>query len=307
MALKDRVAESLGRDLPGEVRVMARLLADHADAAAVLFYGSVLRTGRLDDLLDFYVLTDEPTQEPLVWPQISIHAISVGSRVVRAKVATMPLVLFADAAGGGRLDTTIWTRFCQPCALAWSRDAEAAGEVAEAVAAAVVTAASHAAVLGPAEASPEAFWEALFERTYNAELRVEAPGRSAAIVGHDPRHYRSLLPLAWATVGIGFSSEAEALRPVVPADLRESLGGTWRRRAALGKVLNIVRLVKAAFTLRDAGSYALWKIERHTGGRIRATNWRRAHPFLAAPGVLWKLWRLRERQPQPGADQQTIS
>jgi hypothetical protein len=307
MALKQRVAEDLARDMPGDVLAMALLLAEHADAAAVLFYGSVLRTGKFDDLLDFYVLTDEPAQQPLVWPQISMHAISVGARVLRAKVATMPLALFADAASGRRLDTTIWTRFCQPCALAWVRDAEGAGDVAEAVAAAIVTAASYAAVLGPAAAPAEAFWAALFERTYTTELRVETPGRSGAIVAHAPRHYAELLPLAWAEAGIGFAWEGEALRPVVPAEVRQLLSVGWRRRAALGKPLNILRLVKAALTMRGAGSYALWKIERHTGGRIAATNWRRAQPVLAAPGVLWQLWRLRERQTQPGADQHMIS
>ena len=43
------------------------------------------------------------------------------------------------------------------------------------------------------------------------------------------------------------------------------------------------------------GSYAAWKIERHTGIPIKLTPWRERHPLLAAPGVLWSLWRARRK------------
>jgi hypothetical protein len=292
--LRERVAAGLAAELPAQVVEFAARLADQTGAVAALFYGSVLRTGKLDELLDFYVLTDA-ARAPLIWPRISFPEIPVEGRVIRAKVATMPLSTFADAASGRRLDTTIWTRFCQPSALAWARDEEVAREVTDAVASAVVTAAGYAAVGGPEVGPPGSFWTALFDRTYHVELRVEAPGRSAAIVGHAPGHYADLLPLAWAEAGIAFSREGDALRPQVPAPMGRALASSWRRRAVLGKPLNILRLFKAAFTLRDAGGYALWKIERHTGVHVEATRWRREHPILAAPGVLWQLSRARQR------------
>jgi hypothetical protein len=291
-SLHERVAADLAQELPADVAAAARQLAEDADAVAVLFYGSVLRTGKLDDLLDFYVLTDAE-RAPWIWPRIGFHALAVGRRTIRAKVATMPLSVFADAASGRRTDTTIWTRFCQPSALAWARDAQAAANVADAVAAAIVTAARYAAVLGAEAAEPQAFWTSLFDRTYVTEFRIEAPGRSAAIVAHAPAHYADLLPLAWAEAGIAFMRDGATLRPEVPAPVRRALMDGWRRRARLGKPLNILRLLKAALTLRDAGGYALWKIERHTGVHIEATRWRREHPVLAAPGVLWQLSRAR--------------
>jgi hypothetical protein len=296
--LGKRVAADLARELPADVGAVARQLAEDAGAAAVLFYGSVLRTGKLDELLDFYVLTDEK-RAPWIWPRISFRAFTVGERTIRAKVATMPLSVFADAASGRRLDTTIWTRFCQPSALVWARDAATARDVTDAVASAIVTAARYAAVLGPEAAPAEAFWTSLFERTYDTEFRIETPGRSATIVAHAPGHYAELLPLAWAEAGIAFGRESEILRPEVPPPMRRALLDGWRPRARLGKPLNILRLLKAAFTLRDAGGYALWKIERHTGVHIEATRWRRRHPVLAAPGVLWRLSRARAgRLPQ---------
>jgi hypothetical protein len=61
----------------------------------------------------------------------------------------------------------------------------------------------------------------------------------------------------------------------------------------LGKPLNALRLIKAAFTFEGAARYALWKIERHSGLRLALTPWRERHPILAAPGVLLRLWQAR--------------
>jgi hypothetical protein len=65
----------------------------------------------------------------------------------------------------------------------------------------------------------------------------------------------------------------------------------WRLRRALGKTLNAARLVRAAGTFDGAARYAAWKIERHTGVAVDVSPWREKHPVLAAPGVLWQVWR----------------
>ena len=62
----------------------------------------------------------------------------------------------------------------------------------------------------------------------------------------------------------------------------------------MGKSLNVARLIKAAFTFEGAARYAAWKIERHTGVAVPLTPWREKHPVLAAPGVLWDLWRAQK-------------
>jgi hypothetical protein len=58
-------------------------------------------------------------------------------------------------------------------------------------------------------------------------------------------------------------------------------------------LLNATRLVRAAGTFDGAARYAAWKVERHTGVAIEVTPWREKHPLLAAPGVLWRVWRQR--------------
>ena len=42
----------------------------------------------------------------------------------------------------------------------------------------------------------------------------------------------------------------------------------WRRRRLAGKLLNLLRLVKGAFTFEGALDYVLWKVERHSGVRV---------------------------------------
>lgn len=294
------VERQLAAPCPPEARLFAETLAREAGACAALFYGSVLRTGDLDGVLDFYLLTeDRPAHGWLgwaakrLWPDVSFRQAEIGGRVLRAKVATMPLATFTAAAADGFLDTTIWTRFVQPSALAFAADPATAKTVREAVAAACETAARYAAALGPVEARAEDYWQALFRRTYAAELRVEKPGREREIIGFDPPRYHELLPLAWASAGIRFVAADEVLRPQqAAADTRRRITA-WRRREAFGKPLNAARLVKAAFTFEGAARYAVWKIERHTGVVVPLTPWRERHPILAAPGAAWRLWRAR--------------
>ena len=288
--LQDRIASDLSTPVPAEVRAVASLLAVEEGSVAVLFYGSALRTGTLDDMLDFYVLTSGDGGRGL-WPDISLRAFRIDGRTIRAKVATMKLATFERAASGRLLDTTVWTRFAQPSALAWVLDPAYARRVTRAVAAAVRTAARFAAVIGPGAGDARAYWLALFAATYRTEFRIERAGRARQIIDLDSRHYADLLPLAWRAEGMDFSCTDGLYRPILPSRRRRRLLWAWRVRAAAGKPLNIARLIKAAFTLEGAARYALWKIERHAGVRIEATPWRERHPILAAPGVLWRVLR----------------
>jgi hypothetical protein len=52
----------------------------------------------------------------VLWPDVSYHELTLDGQVLRAKVASMTLAQFADAAGGKDFDTTIWARFVQPSA-----------------------------------------------------------------------------------------------------------------------------------------------------------------------------------------------
>lgn len=294
-ALDRRIADALAAPVAEEVRAFAGHLAKEARALAVLFYGSNLRTGSLDGLVDFYVLLDGP-RETGIWPRVSYHEREEAGQTLRAKVATMTLATFRQAAAGETLDTTIWTRFTQPAALVWSRDAMAAEAAAAALAAATVTAACLAAALGPSEGSDDDYWRALFRATYAAEFRVEKAGREESILSLNARHFSGLLPLALEAGGVACERRGDRIAPaMVPAE-RQRLQRWWRRRQRLGKPYNLVRLLRAATTFDGAARYAAWKIHRHTGVELTVTPWRERHPLLAAPGALWQVWRLRSRR-----------
>ena len=293
-ALDDRIAASLTRDVRREVTDFAAMLGEEAGAAAVLFYGSNLRTGSLDGVLDFYVLTPGPQRER-VWPRVSYREWRLDGKVLRAKIATMSLAKFAEAARGESRDTTIWSRFVQPSALAWAMDDKARRAVIGALCDAAVTATRFAAALGPQSGRADEFWRALFRATYQAEFRVEKPGRENDILSVNAGHFEGLLPLAWEAQALPFTRSADRLTPQVSAGERRAILARWTSRQRLGKPLNILRLAKATTTFDGAARYAAWKLERHTGIALEVTPFREKHPLLAMPGAAVDLWRARRK------------
>jgi hypothetical protein len=288
------VRTGLDQPVRAEILAMASALQRELRGAAVLFYGSALRTGDLDGVLDFYVLRAGKPRRSLVswlWPDVSYHEQEIGGRIVRAKVATMPLATFERAARGKTIDTTIWTRFAQPARLLLADDAAIANRIESAVMASIVTATRFAAALGPSSGGPADYWRALFAQTYGAEFRVERQGRGNSILAADPAYYDAALRHAWVQLGLIAPEPTPVLHPLLGTTLRKRWLRHWHLRKWAGKPLNMARLVKAAWTFDGATRYALWKIERHSGVHIPVTPWRESHPILAAPGVLFRLWR----------------
>ncbi len=288
--LRDLVAAELSVQTPEPITAFAEHLAGvFPDARAVLFYGSILRTGDLSGVLDYYVLTERPPIgwrgffTRILWPDVSYHELKRPGGTLRAKVASMTLEQFQRAAAGATKDTTIWARFVQPCALIWA--AEGAREaVIDAVTDACRTAGRFAIALGPVNGAPHALWTALFRETYKAELRVEKAGREVSILTFDPQRYDRVMEAVQADDGAAMADSERA-----------GLKKAWGVRRLLGKPLNVARLMKAAFTFQGASRYAAWKIERHTGVEVEVTPWRERHPILSAPAVLLKVWKSRRR------------
>jgi hypothetical protein len=294
-ALAERIAARLAVPIDPAVAEFARALGDAVGARAVLFYGSNLRTGSLEGVLDFYILLPG-TNESAIWPTVSYHERDHHGVTLRAKVATMRLATFARAAHGDLTDTTIWARFVQPSALIWAVDDTAGGEVIAAIASAATTAARLAAALGPASGTAEDYWRALFRATYSAEFRVEKSGRENDILSVNAEHFAGLLPLALEAGGIPAGQNGSILTPQLSPAERARILRWWKRRRRMGKPLNLLRLVKASTTFEGAARYAAWKIERHTGMPVAITPFRERFPLLAAPQVLLDLRRHRRRQ-----------
>lgn len=310
-ALRRLVADDMQRELPPAVRALAAQLAARAQgdggrsaAVAVLYYGSNLRDERQDGVLDFYVLLDRVSAWPgsrlaalanrLLPPNVGYLEARVEGQSLRAKYALIGLAQFQRGVSADALDTTLWARFSQPCGCAWARSEADRERAIDAVQQAVTTAARWAAALGPARGEALAYWRALYAHTYGAELRVERSARGDDLVARDADRYARALPEAWCAAGIAFDrSEGGQLAPRWSGRRRDAAVRRWALRRWLGKPLNLLRLLKAAFTFDGATDYVVWKVERHSGVKLEMSAWQRRHPVLAAPGVYWRLRKLK--------------
>ncbi|HUF86110.1 MAG TPA: hypothetical protein VMM59_01905 [Thermohalobaculum sp.] len=308
--LRELIAAELDRPPGPAAEAMAARLAARPGVAAVVFYGARMRQGGGeggeggegaegdgDGPLDFYLLTDGnrayhgPGLAALanrLLPPSVYRETPDGAAPVEAKVAVISLRAFRARMRRDSLDTTLWARFAQPVVLAWARTPADRAAVIDAVAAAVETASWWAARLAPDPGDPgdpgdpDATWSALFRRTYASELRVEGGRRAGDIVAAAPGRYRRLHALLIAG----------RAAPDSDPD-RNRAKRAWARRRALGKALNAARLLKAACTYRGGIAYALAKVERHSGRPVALKPWQRRWPWLAAPLVVWRLWRER--------------
>ena len=283
--LEDRVAQAATCAVRPEVTAFAQALAASAGASAALFYGSNLRTGSLEGVLDFYLLHDGPQRER-IWPRVSYHEMEHGGVTLRAKAAVMSITQFTKAARGDSRDTTIWARFVQPSALIWTRHDAAHEAVLSALADAARTAARLAAALGPQSGRPAEYWRALFQATYTAEFRVEKAGREDSILTANADHFDGLLPAAWIADGLAFEQAGATLAPRFGKGAKQRILRWWKNRQRLGKALNLTRLGKATTTFEGAAKYGAWKVERHTGVALEVTPFAEKYPLLAAPGAL---------------------
>jgi hypothetical protein len=297
-ALRALVRARLTAPVPEELRALAEAAAARhggkAGVRAVLAYGSTLRGASFaETLADLYVLTRDfahVSSNPfarlgcrLLPPNVYYLSLPREGAALRAKYAVLPLAQFREWVRPAVDNPYFWARFAQPSRLVWTADEEAVRAVEDAVMDAIFTALTTAAVLTPTPRPDwRALWETLLAATYRTELRVERPGRARAIVEADAEWYRETVRATFGAV--------EDIR--FPDWLEEMRGGlNWNRVVAQGKILSVLRLVKAAFTFSGGADYIAFKIERHTGERIALSDWQRRHPLIAGLMLLPRLLR----------------
>lgn len=304
--LRQAIAAELRQPVPAPVIAMADAIrARHPDGsiAAILFYGSCLRrSDPTEGVLDFYLLVDDyrsfygrrlPAAANAMLPPNVFYAEHVwNGSVLRAKYAVITLSQFARGTSRDSLQPALWARFAQPARLVAPRDATAAAMTVSALANAAITfVGAVAPVLAPRFAAAD-LWTKGFAMTYGSELRSEGPDRALELHRADQARYDALTEPALAAAGLVVDREPDgALALSLAEPAREAERRRWRRRRIAGKLLNLLRLVKGAFTFDGALDYVLWKVERHSGVRVAVTPWQRRHPLLAAPVVAWQLYR----------------
>jgi hypothetical protein len=275
MSLAALIAAETARPPPEPITRLAGMLADRIKGArVVLFYGSCLRDATLDGIVDLYVLTDHAHNLGDWLAPPNVHFVA--GHGLKAKVAVMPLAAFARAMRPQAWSPHLWARFCQPAIIAWAAD-EAARQVARtALAEALRAAAWWAERLAPDGANAEQAWRALLDRTYGAEWRAEQADRPMRLIAADRPRWRQAAKLTFSAP---------------PRAERRRARRSWGYHRRIGRLLAAIRLVKAAFTVRNGADYLAWKIERHTGRHIVLSDWQRRHPLLAALPIWLRLRR----------------
>ncbi len=270
----------------------------------VVFYGSCRRRKSNEGLADLLVVVDSYSGvhpgpgmrvlNALLPPNVYYLQMQTTAGTQRCKYALVSMQGFARRCGGG-IDAYFRARFLQPCRLLWSANHHAENQLIDARAAAVRTFAGEFAPRLQGTFSAGEFWSHALAASYRCELRPEPPDTAAALVAADAGYYEAIsaavLP---GLAGVAQEQDRYRFQPTRVARWRARL--LWAIRRPWSKLLNVLRLFKAASTFTGGIDYVLWKIERHSGVRIEATQRMRRWPRLSALGLAWKVWRQKALQ-----------
>ena len=281
-SLEAFIRDELAKSQPGPILAAAEAAKERfgPHGLAVLFYGSCLRTGQVEDsILDFYVIVDDyraaygpgflALANRVLPPNVFYGETMFGEQVIRSKIAVVSLTDFVERSGQRRLNISIWARFSQPAALLCSANTAVTDALVDAISEASKTMICAALPLAPEVTGPRQAWETAFGLSYSAELRSEGSGKAAELYELDRGRYDAVTPLIFAALEGAPSIRAATARR------------RWFWRRVNGKTVSFLRLVKAAFTFDGGVDYLAWKIKRHSGVEIEIKPWQRRHPVLA--------------------------
>ena len=306
-ALLASIQQHCAQPAPAALQALQeRLLAQYGDAVqAILFYGSCLRSGdALDGLVDLYVVVESyrfAYRRPLLWlgnallpPNVFYLEAPFAGRVVRAKYAVLSL---SDLQQGVRrwFQSYLWGRFAQPTGLLYTRDETVAQQIVQILAQAVVTFIDRTLPLAPSGFDAAVLWQSGLAHSYRTELRAEKPERTRQLLAAFRDYYEQVtqaaLPAVSYAVNVTDDNLPQRYGVDISAGARRRCHLSWRIRQVQGKLLSLLRLMKAAFTFRGGVDYIVWKLERHSGVKIELTPRQRRHPLLFGWSVVWRLYR----------------
>ena len=251
-------------------------------------------------MLDFYVLVDNYAamgsrwQAALAWAlSPNVYQVCHGERPheARAKYALMTLGRF-ERAMEHDFHSYFWARFAQPSGLLYCRDDATHARVVAAISQAGATFVQRVVPCLPSAFTVAELVGTGLSMTYRCELRSEAPAHAAGLFGHNAAYYQSMVAsLAMGNSAFHPGSEAgHFLNDSTRAQVRRA-SITWWLRRGQGKLLSILRVLKAALTFTDGFDYLLWKIGRHSQSLIEPTPRQRKYPLLFGWPLLWQLYR----------------
>ena len=283
------------------------ILARHGKAAqGILFYGSCLRSGDdLDGLVDLYLLVDSYRNaygggvpallNALLPPNVFYLEREFEGQTVRTKYAVLSLADFQKGTSKRWFHSYLWGRFAQPTAILYARNEAVIDQVLKGFARSVLTFVHRVLPRIPAEFTARQLWGRGFELSYRAELRAENPEKRARLFDAAPQYYEDATRFAVDAGPYPVSANDSAVptqyRSRIAAGVRRISRLTWVLRSWQGKLLSVLRLVKAITTFEGGVDYILWKVNRHSGVTVDVSPRLRRHPMLAMGVLSYKLYR----------------
>ena len=306
--LKRVISRNFERTASPAVGVLIdEILKRHGEAAqGILFYGSCLRSGDdLDGLVDLYLLVDDYRSafksrwqaflNALLPPNVYYLEQKFEGQVVRTKYAVLSLADFQKGTSMRWFHSYLWGRFCQPTALLYARNDAVAERVLNCFAQSVLTFVKRVLPQATRDFTAQQLWSRGLTLSYSAELRSEKPEKRARLFDAAPQYYEEVTRLAVDVVAdpieIDDRSGTLRYRQQISARKRFASRVAWKLRTWQGKLLSILRLLKATLTFEGGVDYILWKIERHSGITVEVEPRLKRHPLVAMWVLSWRLYR----------------
>lgn len=299
-ALAILITEELSQPVDPRINAFAAAIAGlYPNAAqAVLFYGSCLRTDRLEgEMLDFYVIvSDYEAAYGKGWlaranAMIPPNVFPSEHNGLIAKYAVLSMDDFHRLNRPEASTVSVWARFAQPSRLVWSADEEAVSQSVEALSGAAPTLLNAGiADHGSGKADIADLWHRGFKLTYGAELRAERKTRAQSVVEFDPERYRAFTSAALDKTIFNVALD-DGMVSIAP-DQQDAIAAErarWPKLRRHGKFLTMARLIKASGTYAGGIDYLAWKINRHAGTKITIRPWQRKWPIIGALSILPRL------------------
>lgn len=306
-ALLDDIGQDCAKPVAPELHQLCTLVRERfgSSVAAVLFYGSCLRSGDPGDgLVDLCVLVDRYAD---AYPGITLRLANAwlppnvfmlqthtaSGRTLQAKYAVLSLADF-EAGTARWFQSYLWGRFAQPARLVYSRNEEVRRCVTAALAQAVLKLLRETLPCMADRFDPAGIWQRGLALSYGAEMRPESLDRPAQLATQNAAWFERLTAAAAPAV-----ADIQALAPglygnnLSPGTRRRGQR-QWQLRRMQGRPLQIMRLMKSVLTFENGIDYLAWKLERHTGHPVEVTPRLRRHPLIFGWPLLWRL--LRERR-----------
>jgi hypothetical protein len=290
------------------LQALVEKLREHygENVVAVLFYGSCLRSGDpYDGLVDLYLIVDRYRDaNSSLWralwnwllpPNVFYTEVAHDEHTVRCKYAVLSLVDLQRGTSRRWFHSYLWGRFCQPVAIAWQRDNDSRQQIGHCLRQAVTTFLQRALPALPPAGDMVSLWRDGLTLSYRTELRPESANRAGELVTTNLAYYEAVTEYVATALAPAFRLEPSAdglrYRTSYPALKRFGAKLAWKLRTAQGKLLSVMRLLKALFTFDGGLDYIAWKLERHSGVSVEIPERVRRWPLIFIWGMFWDLYR----------------